>query len=126
LINQRISDEHKWVITLTDGMDNQSNIFSLKDRRYKGFLKFMNADPRIGLGEYIEENLITMNLLLIGIGKDLIPIEADLKNLCDRSVQGRYISVRDTHNVKIAIQNAFREVSSLLAQINVEDFIENN
>ena len=126
LINQRISDEHKWVIALTDGMDNQSSNFNLKDRRFKGFLKFMNSDHRIGLGEYIEENLITMNLLLIGIGKDLIPIETDLKNLCARSVQGRYISVRDTHNAKIAIQNAFQEVSNLLAQINVEDFIENN
>ncbi|MHA1561714.1 MAG: tetratricopeptide repeat protein [Promethearchaeota archaeon] len=126
LINQRISDEHKWVIALTDGMDNQSNNFNLNDRRYKGFWKFLNSDQRIGLGEYIEENLITMNLLLIGIGKDLIPIEPELKNLCARSVQGRYISVRDTHNAKIAIQNAFQEVSSLLAQINVEDFIENN
>ncbi len=126
LINQRISDEHKWVIALTDGMDNRSSNFNLKDRRFQGFLKFINSDHRIGLGEYIEENLITMNLLLIGIGKDLIPIEADLKNLCARSVQGRYIPVRDTHNAKIAIQNAFQEVSNLLAQINVEDFIENN
>ena len=77
-------------------------------------------------GEYIEENLISMNLLLIGIGKELIPIETDLRRLCTRSTQGRYIPVRDTHNAKKAIQHAFREVSDLLAQINVEDFIENN
>jgi len=107
-------------------MDNQSYKFSLKDRKFKDFLKFLNSDKRIGLGEYIEENLITMNLLLIGIGKGLIPIEAELKRLCARSVQGRYIPVRETHNAKKAIQHAFREVSDLLAQINVEDFIENN
>ena len=126
LVNQRISDEHKWVIALTDGMDNQSNQFNLHDRQYKGFWKFMNTDKRIGLGEYIEENLISMNLLVIGIGNELIPIEGDLKKICDRSVQGRYIPVHDSQNAKKAIQNAFQEVSNLMAQINVEDFIESN
>ena len=70
LINRKISDEQKWIIALTDGMDNQSNSFNLFDRQYKGFFNFMNQDKRIGLGEYITENLMSMNLIIIGIGKE--------------------------------------------------------
>ncbi len=124
LINRKVSDEHKWIIALTDGMDNQSNSFSLYDRQYKGFFSFMNQDKRIGLGEYITENLMSMNLIIIGIGKELIPIEPKLGEICSRNDQGRYISVHDLYNTTTAIQNAFGEVSDLLAQINVEEFIE--
>ncbi len=124
LINQRISDEHKWNIILSDGMDNQSLKFNLWDRKYKGFLKFLNPDKRMGLGEFIEENLMTMNLIIIGLGKELIPIENDLKIICDKSIQGRYIPVHNLYNTREAINNAFLEVSDLLAQINVEEFID--
>ncbi|MHA1518629.1 MAG: cache domain-containing protein [Promethearchaeota archaeon] len=126
LINRRISDEQKWIIALTDGMDNQSHSFSLFDRKYKGWFNFMNQDQRIGLGEYITENLMSMNLIIIGIGNELIPIEPKLGEICTRNDQGRYIPVHDLYNTKTAIRNAFGEVSDLLAQINVEEFIESD
>lgn len=124
IVNQRISDEHKWIIALTDGMDNQSHSFSITDRKYKGFFQFLNPDKRIGLGEYITDHLISMNLIIIGIGKELLPIEGKLKEICQRNDQGSYIPVHDTHNATYAIHSAFGDVSELLAQINVEDFIE--
>ncbi len=123
-INDRISDEHKWVIALTDGMDNSSESFNLDNRKYHGFWKFMNKDHRTGLREFITENLLSINMITIGIGNELFPIEDKLKLLCESNMQGRYIPVHDTHEVRRSIQKAFLQVSELMAQINVEEFIE--
>lgn len=123
IVNQRVGNEHKWIITLTDGMDNTSKKYNIADRRYSGMWKFMNSDKRVGLGEYIEENLLNVNLIIIGLDDEIRQIEPQLRALCERNQQGRYIAVPNLYDTKNAIQQAFQEVQELLAQINVEDFI---
>ncbi len=65
-----------------------------------------------------------MKLILIGIGNELLPNEEKFKLLCETNEQGRYIPVYDTVSAQKSIKKAFLKVSDLMAQINVEEFIE--
>ncbi len=123
-VNDRMTDEHKWIIAFTDGLDNDSQNYNIDDRKYQGALKFLNSDKRMGLNEYINQNLIAMKLILIGIGDELLPNERKFKALCETNEQGRYIPLYDTGSAREAIKKAFLKVSELMAQINVEEFIE--
>ena len=78
----------------------------------------------MGLNEYTNQNLMALKLIIIGIGRELIPYEARLKGLCESNEQGKYISVQDTAQARIAIQQAFEKVSELISQINTEEFVE--
>ena len=122
MLNEAIGNEQKWIIALTDGLDNTSQKFSIYDRKYTGFLNFLNQDKRVGLGEFIEDNLLNFNLIVIGIGDELRSIEDQLVKLTTEQTQGQYIPVHNLRYVEKAISDAFREVADLLAQINVEDF----
>ena len=84
----------------------------------------MNRENRMGLNEYLSDNLMALNLIIIGIGEELLSLEPKFKKICETSDQGKYISVHEASNARRAIQNAFQEVSELMAQINVEDFID--
>jgi len=123
ILNESVGNEHKWIIALTDGLDNDSTRFSIDDRKYTGFWKILNKDKRIGLAEYIESNLLDMNLMIIGVGDELFKSEQKLKALSERNEQSRYIPAYRTYNIEEEISNAFRKVKDLLAQINVEEFI---
>ncbi len=57
-VNERMTDEHKWIIALTDGLDNDSQKYDIDDRKYQGVFKFLNLDKKMGLNEYINQNLI--------------------------------------------------------------------
>ncbi len=123
ILNDVAGNAHKWVIALTDGLDNSSHKFSLKDRKHVGWTTFLNRDRRVGLGEYIHANLLNVNLALIALDKEIVPMEEDLRALCDRFEGGKYIPVYDLRNTTEAIRQAFKKVSDLLAQISVEEFV---
>lgn len=123
ILNDVPGNAHKWIIALTDGLDNKSLSFSLKDRKHVGWTNFLNADRRVGLGEYIRDNLLNVNLALIALDREIQPMEAALRDLCNRFEGGRYIPVYDLSNATVAIRDAFKKVSELLAQVTVEEFV---
>ncbi|MFW9787616.1 MAG: cache domain-containing protein [Candidatus Thorarchaeota archaeon] len=132
------SSEHRWVIALTDGQDNSSEIYSLdvlegiiteKDR--------MKRKRLLTIEGFIRDHHLDVNLLIIGVGQELsqradtdkriisaqtgqpITTEELLESICERVPQGQYISVVDSANVRLDIEKAFEKVGVLMAQMEV-------
>lgn len=137
-LDQIVSSEHRWVIALTDGQDNSSERFSLdfaqgifteKDQMKKG--------RPLTIEGFIRDNHLDVNLILIGVGHELrepadtkrrikskttgrqITTEELLESVCENVPQGQYLSVVDSRDVRVDIQQAFEEVGVMMAQMEV-------
>ncbi|MCH8908593.1 MAG: tetratricopeptide repeat protein, partial [Candidatus Heimdallarchaeota archaeon] len=96
----RPSTNEQWIIALTDGDDNSS--------RYD--------NPRSL--EIQAKNSVGVNLVIIGVGN--LTEQETMIRLCKMTDKGQFIDVKD--GVTDAISSAFEEVSSMLAEVEVEGF----
>ncbi|MHA1699166.1 MAG: cache domain-containing protein [Promethearchaeota archaeon] len=117
-LNESGHNEQKWIVALTDGIDNCSSRFTLdKVKNY-----FFKPAKKINLIDYINENLLPLNLIIIGVGNELAYVEKDLRGLVDSVHRGLYIPAATEYEVNDAIKNAFKSVGELLAEMEVEKF----
>ena len=107
--------EQRWLIALTDGLDNASDRYTIVQRK-KGFLK-----PRDrSIQRVIRESLLNVNLIIIAVGDELQRVEEDLRRLTQESPRGHYLGIPDRVEVRGAIERAFLQVRDILAQVDVE------
>ena len=132
------SSEHRWVIALTDGQDNSSEVYSLDV--LEGIITEEDQMKRkrpLTIEGFIRDHHLDVNLLIIGVGQELrdradtdrrirsaktgqpITTEELLGSICERVPQGQYISVVDSFNVRLDIERAFEQVGVLMAQMEV-------
>ncbi|MFW9801580.1 MAG: cache domain-containing protein [Candidatus Thorarchaeota archaeon] len=130
------SSEHRWVIALTDGQDNSSEMYSLD--ALEGIFTEEDRHRRkrhLTIEGFIRDNHLDVNLIIIGVGDELkAPIEAKVRSpitgrrmtfeelldsVCDHIPQGQYLSVLDSIDVRSDIEKAFQEVGVMMAQLEV-------
>jgi tetratricopeptide (TPR) repeat protein len=97
---RRPSPNDQWIIALTDGDDNQSK-------------------TKISEIEKLARHSVGVNLIVIGVGD--LKMRDYLEKICRLTDKGQYINVRD--GVADAITTAFEEVSTMLAEVEVEGFV---
>jgi hypothetical protein len=114
-------NEQKWIISLTDGLDNASAHYSIKNSEKTFFNKIFRMGKESIQG-FIKKSLININLIIVGIGHELEQVEGDFINLINDLPRGKYIPIKDQHQVDKAIENAFTEVRELMAQVDIEGF----
>lgn len=120
-LTQVKGNEQRWVIALTDGLDNSSERFTIYERRPNLLQKIFGYDDPSIQG-FLKESLLNANLVIVGVGRELAKVEDDLRRLAEQSPRGKYIAIADSYNIGEAIQQAFREVTVLMAQVDVEGF----
>ncbi len=108
--------EQRWLIALTDGLDNASDHYNIHQRKRKGL--FGGVDNSIQA--LIRDSLLNVNLIIIAVGNELQRVEKDLRRLTDESPRGHYIGITDRRDVRVAIEQAFLQVRDILAQVDVE------
>ncbi|MFW9997760.1 MAG: tetratricopeptide repeat protein [Candidatus Odinarchaeota archaeon] len=123
ILERKKGNEQKWLIALTDGEDNSSERYTIKDKR-PGLLERLFPSIKLGLTSipgYIRETLLNVNLIIIGVGSEVFTIERDLSQLCADSPRGKYIPLAGD-DVDRTIEEAFEEVSEEMARVEVEGF----
>jgi tetratricopeptide (TPR) repeat protein len=123
ILERKMGNEQKWLIALTDGEDNSSKLYTIKDKS-SSFLERLFPSIKLGLRSipgYIRETLLNINLIIIGVGSEVFAIERDLKQLCADSPRGKYISLAGG-DVDVTIEEAFEAVSEEMARVEVEGF----
>ncbi len=100
-IKDRRTHAESWIIVLTDGDDNAS--------------KYHGSDSIIK----IARQAVNTNLVIIGVGD--LKDRDKLKRICKSSAKGQYIEIEA--GVSGAITEAFEEVSTMLAEFEVEGFV---
>jgi hypothetical protein len=108
--------EQRWLIALTDGLDNASDQYTITQRKRTGM--FGGKDNSIQA--IIRESLLNVNLIIIAVGDELQRVEAALRRLTDESPRGHYIGIPTQRDVRPAIEQAFLQVRDILAQVDVE------
>jgi tetratricopeptide (TPR) repeat protein len=97
---QNLSNE-QWIIVLTDGDDNSSDNFNPKSI------------------SKLAKNAVGVNLIIIGIG-DLMTRDT-LQQICRDSTRGTYLQI--DAGVSHAITEAFEQIGTMLAEVEVEGFV---
>ena len=108
--------EQRWLIALTDGLDNASDDYTIHQPKRRGV--FGGADKSIQ--RVIRDSLLNVNLIIIAVGDELQRVEEDLRRLTEESPRGHYIAIPDRRDVRLAIEHAFLQVRDILAQVDVE------
>ena len=108
--------EQRWLIALTDGLDNASDQYTITQRKRTGMFGVRDNS----IQALIRESLLNVNLIIIAVGDELQRVEADLRRLTDESPRGHYIGIPDRRDVRPAIEQAFLQVRDILAQVDVE------
>ncbi len=117
-LNTHAKNEQRWIIALSDGQDNSSVKYCLK-----GSGRFQKSlDRRKPIGQYVNDNLLALNMIIVGVGDELQLVENDLKNLVTSIKRGTYIPVPDAGDISDKIKGAFHEVGEILAELEVENF----
>jgi len=107
IISSEVSEERqRWVVTLTDGQDNQS-------RKY---------DSR-KLAKYIKEFSPPLNFILIGVGQELRQVHRKMTQMVAATPHGRYIPIYSATNVQKHIAEAFTSVKQIMASSEIEGFV---
>ncbi|MFX0098390.1 MAG: tetratricopeptide repeat protein [Candidatus Hodarchaeota archaeon] len=117
-LNQSGTNEQKWVIALTDGQDNASAVFTL-DQMTPRQEKHMVVKS---LGNYINNNFLSLNVIIVGVGREMLRFENDLKRFVGEVKRGKYIAVDDVSMVEERIQEAFKKIGEILSQMEMEKF----
>ncbi len=123
-LNNEKGNEQKWLIALTDGEDNKSHRFSLERKRRSSLIP--DIFTRImaqSIPDFIDENLLTINIVIVGVGSEVKALAPKLRELCDMTPRGRYIDVSDPSiSISTAIDNAFKEIREVMGEVDVEGF----
>ncbi|MHA1975480.1 MAG: tetratricopeptide repeat protein [Candidatus Hodarchaeales archaeon] len=125
-LNREKGNEQKWLIALTDGEDNSSQVYEISRLGSKGmwasFLKRIGA-INTSIPDFIDENLLTTNILIVGVGPEVRVIEHDLVELCNSTPRGKYIDVSNPRvRIEAAIEEAFTEIQEVMGEVDVEGF----
>jgi hypothetical protein len=125
-LNKEKGNEQKWLIALTDGEDNASNNFDITRFGYKGPFSALLAKigtRSISIPDFIDENLLTTNILIVGVGPEVRAIQHHLVELCNSTPRGKYIDVSNPGvRIEEAIDNAFTEIQEVMGEVDVEGF----
>ncbi|WP_455143372.1 tetratricopeptide repeat protein [Candidatus Hodarchaeum mangrovi] len=127
-LNKEKGNEQKWLIALTDGEDNSSERFSILRHGRRTFEFFTKLSEKIGvkatsIPDFIDENLLTINIAIVGVGEEVRRIARPLQELCNATPRGRYIDVsKPSTQIERAIEEAFEEIKDAIGQVDVEGF----
>nr|MDO8109293.1 cache domain-containing protein [Candidatus Sigynarchaeota archaeon] len=117
-LNKNGGNEQKWIIALTDGQDNSSTRFTVIP-----LSPFQQKLQKVtSLGTSINDNLLALNMIIVGIGNELRLVEANLRELVGSIKRGTYIPVPESGDVSKQIKSAFHEIGEILAEMEVENF----
>ncbi len=94
-----------WVVALTDGQDNSSKRFNPKT-----------------LAKYIQELKFPLNLVLIGVGRELQNVFYEMNMIVTAAPRGKYIPIYAETNLAKQIEGAFKQVQEILASSEIEGF----
>ncbi|MHA1166695.1 MAG: tetratricopeptide repeat protein, partial [Candidatus Hodarchaeales archaeon] len=116
-------NEQKWLVALTDGEDNSSVRYTIKEKG-KSFIQKLFPSLSFGkksIPDFIRETMLNINIIIVGVGDGLYAIEQDMKDLCANSPRGRYIALTG-RDISQTIEEAFEEVRDEMARVDVEGF----
>jgi len=102
---QETQQRQKWIVTLTDGEDNESKKYS--PAKIANLIK--KIDP-------------PLNFVLIGIGPELKKYHKKMTNMVEATPHGKYITIYSAKNVKKRIENAFQIVKEIMVASEIEGF----
>lgn len=99
-------ERQKWVVTLTDGEDNESKRYNPK--KVSSLIKTIKPP---------------LNFVLIGIGPELKRYHQKMTEMVNSTPRGKYITIYSVKNVQKRIENAFKTVKEIMASSEIEGFI---
>lgn len=99
-------ERQKWIVTLTDGLDNLSKQYNT--RKIAKYVKGINPP---------------LNFILIGVGPELKQVHRKMTEMVDATPRGRYITIYSAKNVQKRIAEAFTRVKEIMASSEIEGFI---
>jgi tetratricopeptide (TPR) repeat protein len=105
LLSEAPNKNQKWIVALTDGLDNCS-------------VEYTSSK----LAEFIDGTETPMNIILIGVGRDLREVAQDFTKIVNASVRGKYIPIYSSKNVQEKIEKAFKQVQEIMAFSEIEGF----
>ena len=103
---QETQERQKWVVTLTDGEDNESKKYNPK--KVASLIKTIKPP---------------LNFILIGIGPELKKYHNKMTEMVSASPHGKYITIYSVKNIKKRIENAFKTVKEIMASSEIEGFM---
>jgi len=103
---QESQERLKWVVTLTDGEDNESRKYTPKK-----------------ISQLIKTIKPPLNFILIGIGPELKTFHRQMTNMVNATPRGKYITIYSIKNVQKRIENAFKTVKEIMASSEIEGFM---
>jgi tetratricopeptide (TPR) repeat protein len=99
------NENQKWVVALTDGLDNCSKRFN-----------------SASLAKYITKIPFPMNIILIGVGRELREVYYDMNLIVNSSLRGKYIPIYSEAQLAKLIEDAFKRVKEIMASSEIEGF----
>ncbi len=99
------SESQKWIVALTDGLDNCSMRFHSES-----------------LAKYIKNITFPLNIILIGVGRELREVFYDMNLIVHSSMRGKYIAIYQESQVEKLIEDAFQRVKQIMASSEIEGF----
>ncbi|HKZ40466.1 MAG TPA: tetratricopeptide repeat protein [Candidatus Hodarchaeales archaeon] len=109
--DQVLSNE-KWIVALTDGEDNRSVHWDLKESGRKSLIQFLKKQPQ------------PVNIIIIGVGALRPDIEGNFDVLCSLTSVGKFIKINDPSMANAAIRQAYEEAESIIASSAREELEE--
>ncbi len=103
---QETQERQKWVVTLTDGEDNESRKYNPKK-----------------IARIIKTIKPPLNFILIGIGPELKKHHHQMTEMVSATPFGKYITIYSAKNVQKRIEVAFKTVKEIMASSEIEGFM---
>jgi len=105
MLNNSPKENQKWIVALTDGLDNFSKEYSAKT-----------------LAEYVTTLDYPLNIILIGVGRELREVFTEMNLIVNSSIRGKYIPIYSESNLSKSIADAFKRVKEIMASSEIEGF----
>ena len=105
MLNSSPKENQKWIVALTDGLDNFSKNYSAKT-----------------LTEYVTTLDYPLNIILIGVGRELREVFTEMNLIVNSSIRGKYIPIYSESNLSKSIADAFKRVKEIMASSEIEGF----
>ncbi len=99
-------ENQKWIVALTDGLDNCSSKY------HPGTI-----------AKLIKSLNYPLNIILIGVGKELREVYNEMNIIVSASIRGKYIPIYSEARVSKSIEEAFMRVKEIMASSEIEGFI---
>ncbi|MFW9999711.1 MAG: tetratricopeptide repeat protein [Candidatus Hodarchaeota archaeon] len=103
---QKTQERQKWIVTLTDGEDNQSKKYN--SRKVANYIK--KVEP-------------PLNIILIGVGPELKRVHRKMTEIVNATPLGKYITIYSAKNVSKRIADAFTKVKEIMVSSEIEGFV---